>query len=74
MTLKEFAKIEKYTNHALARAITELMKSYDHEAPPMYENRLNSLKSGRIKRASELEIRALLELTSNQVDRYKDPV
>ena len=70
MNLKEFATLERYKNHEIARQLTTIMKSYDKELPPMHENRLNGLKSGRLKAKPE-EIRALMELTGNAVESFR---
>lgn len=70
MNLKEFATLERYKNHELARELTTLMRTYDREAEPMHENRLNGLKSGRLK-AKPIEVRALLELTGNAVESFR---
>lgn len=70
MNINDFAKVENYKNHELAWELTLLMKSYDKESEPMHENRLNGLKSGRLK-PRPIETRALLEISGNMVESFK---
>ena len=70
MTIKDFMKAEGHTIVTLSHALSEEIKAHNREDGPMYQNRLNSLMSGRLK-AREHELRALLSLSGNMVDSYR---
>jgi len=71
MTLQDYAKQHGIQWKAVERDLTEIIKSHDREAEPLYRNRLYGLRAGRLK-ARAHELRAVLEYTGNEVQGFKD--
>ena len=68
MTLKDLVTTERRRWIDVSRELTEILAS--HGEPPMYDNRLNRLRSG--KKATEAELRALDEWSGGVLEGYKD--
>jgi len=69
MTLDQYRTINGLTWQTLTRHLSELSRSYGED--PIYYHRLWQLRGG-LKTPKSNERRALLELTDNEVQSYKD--
>ena len=69
MTLDQWRINQNWTWERLARELTYLLKSYGEDA--LYSNRVWLFRKGRQKPGCQ-HVRALLELTGNEVESYRD--
>ena len=69
MTLNQWRINQNWTWERLARELTYLLKSYGEDA--LYSNRVWLFRKGR-QNPGSVHVRALLELTGNEVESYRD--
>jgi len=71
MTLQDLQQQKAIGWKYILRDLNEYMRSIDRECQLMYMNRLNGLRSGKLK-ARAIELQALLAYSGSLVDCYKD--
>jgi len=69
LTLDQWRINQNWTWERLARELTYLLKSYGEDA--LYSNRVWLFRKGKQKPGS-VHLRALFELTGNEVESYRD--
>lgn len=71
MTLQDFQSEKGIGWKYILRDINEEMRSIDRECQLMYMNRLNGLRSGKLK-AKPIEVQGLISYTGSLVDSFRD--
>lgn len=71
MTLQQWATQKGWTWQTVAKQLSDICRILGES--PIYNNRLNRLRSGKA-RARSHEIQALLKLTGNDADTFIDDV
>ena len=71
MTLNDHQKAQNIGWKYILRDINEEMRSIDRECQLMYMNRLNGLRSGKLK-ARGIEVQALLAYSGGDVESFRD--
>lgn len=69
MNLETYKTKTKQHWHDIARELSDIMAAFGHR-DKLYLNRLNRLRNGM--EPSKEEVRALLIMTKNQVDSFKN--